>query len=322
MSEPSTNSDPATKTLGIDFGGTSVKFGVCQNGEIIGRADPIPTARFAGPEALIAEIVTKVEELREQFPEISALGAGVPGLVDFDAGYIHEVTNVKGWVHVPLRSILEDRTGLKTVVDNDANAMTYAEWKFGAARGMETVVALTLGTGIGGGLIIDGKLHRGSSFTAGEIGQMSVNYSGRHGNYGNAGAIEKYVGNRDIASHAVECYEKAGIKRTAEECEPRAIAEAAEAGDPVARQVWADVAAWLGTALANVAWLLNPSAIVIGGGVAKAGELLFKPLESRLKDMLSSVVWQNLEVIPAHFGNDAGIIGSATLAADMIRSTD
>ena len=322
MSDQTTASDSNLTTLGIDFGGTSVKFGVCRNGEIIGRAEPIPTAKFAGPDALIAEIVGRVGELRESFPEASALGAGVPGLVDFDAGYIHEVTNVKGWVHVPLRSILEDRTGLPTVVDNDANAMTYAEWKFGAAKGKESVVALTLGTGIGGGLIIDGKLHRGSSFAAGEIGQMSVNYRGRHGNYGNAGAIEKYVGNRDIAAHAVECYAEAGIKRTEEECEPRAIAEAAGAGDPVARQVWADVAAWLGTALASVAWLLNPSAIVIGGGVAKAGDLLFNPLENRLKDMLSSVVWQNLDVIPAHFGNDAGIIGSATLAADMIRSSE
>ena len=302
--------------IGIDFGGTSVKIGAVRGGDILARAEPIPTSKFAGADPLIAEIVEKVSRLKTDFPGASALGAGVPGLVDFEAGYVHEVTNVRGWVHVPLRSILEDRTGLPTVVDNDANAMTYAEWKFGAAKGLETAVALTLGTGIGGGLIIGGKLHRGVSFTAGEIGQMSVNYRGRHGNYGNAGAIEKYVGNRDIAAHAVQCYAGAGIAKSEDDCTPRAIAEAAGAGDPVARQVWADVAAWLGTALASVAWLINPAAIVIGGGVAQAGDLLFAPLEARLKDMLSSVVWQNLKIIPAHFGNDSGIIGSATLAAD------
>ena len=152
------NPEPTTGNLsiGIDFGGTSVKLGVCQGDELLVTDEPIPTSNFSGPAALIGEMAARVAKLREKYPAICAIGVGVPGLVDFYHGFVHEPTNVPGWKHVPLKTILGEKTGLSVVVDNDANAMTYAEFRYGAARGLKNVVGLTIGTGIGGiGTIMD-----------------------------------------------------------------------------------------------------------------------------------------------------------------------
>jgi glucokinase len=310
--------DSTFTSIGIDFGGTSVKLGVCRSGQLLHTDSPIPTSHFAGPTALIGEMAARVAKLRESYPDIAAIGVGVPGLVDFDRGFVHELTNVPGWKHVPLKSLLAEKTSLPVVVDNDANAMAFAEYRYGAAKGLRNVVALTLGTGIGGGLILDGQMFRGSSFSAGEIGQMSIHFDGRPGHYGNQGALEKYTGNNQIAEHAVLRYAEAGITRELHECTPKAIAEAAQNGDDIARGVWGEVADWLGSALASIAWLLNPDAFVIGGGVALAGDLIFKPLERRVQAMVSTVVWERLQILPAHFSNDAGIIGNAALAEQLL----
>ncbi|MCB1228340.1 MAG: ROK family protein, partial [Verrucomicrobiales bacterium] len=250
--------DTPRTSIGIDFGGTSVKLGVCCGGELLHIDTPIQTANFHGPSALIGEMAARVAALRQQYPDIAAIGVGVPGLVDFDHGFVHELTNVPGWKHVPLKAVLGEKTGLPVTVDNDANAMAYAEFRYGAARGLKNVVALTMGTGIGGALVLDGKMYRGTGFAAGEIGQMSIDYDGVAGHYGNLGALEKYTGNQQIAEHAVRRYAEAGIDKELTECSPKAIAEAAQAGDDIARGVWGEVADWLGTALANIAWLLNP----------------------------------------------------------------
>jgi glucokinase len=304
--------------IGIDFGGGTVKLGVCQGAEILHLDDPINTELHPGPNALIAAMAERVARLRKSYPAIAAIGVGVPGLVDFDHGFVHELTNVPGWKHIPLKAILSEKTELPCTVENDANAMCYAEWRHGAGQGMKNVVALTLGTGVGGGLILDGKLYRGACFSAGEIGQMSIDLNGKPGHYGNLGALEKYIGRREITDHAVQRYEEAGACKDPNECTPKAIAEAALHCDDVARQIWGEVADWLGTSLSSIAWLLNPDAFIIGGGVAQAGDLLFNPLQRKVQSMLSTVVWEKLKILPARFSNDAGIIGNAALAADAL----
>jgi glucokinase len=209
-------------------------------------------------------------------------------------------------------------TGLPVTVENDANAMTYAEWRYGAARGLRNVIGITLGTGVGGGVVLDGRMYRGSRFSAGEIGQMSIAFSGVNGHYGNFGALEKYIGNQQIGEHAARRYLQSGLHREPEQCTPKSLADAALAGDHVAKEIWNEVGIWLGTSLASIAWLLNPDAFVIGGGVAQSGALLFEPLKQRVKSMLSSVVWDELKILPAKFQNEAGIIGNAAIAADML----
>ena len=305
-------------SIGIDFGGTSVKIGVCRGEELLVTDEPIPTMQFHGPAALIGEMAARVAKLQKTYPAICAIGVGVPGLVDFDHGFVHELTNVPGWKHVPLKAILSEKTGLPVLVENDANAMTYAEFRHGAARGLKNVIGLTMGTGIGGGLVLDGKMFRGSGFVAGEIGQMSIDYNGKAGHYGNLGALEKYTGNQQIAEHAVLRYSEAGIEKDIADCTPKKIADAAQAGDDIARQIWGEVADWLGTAISSIAWLLNPDAFVIGGGVAQAGDLIFTPLKNKVQSMLSTVVWERLQILPARFSNEAGIIGNAALSADAV----
>ena len=240
--------------------------------------------------------------------------------MDSRRGVVHHLTNVPGWVNLPLRDLLALHTGLPTVIENDANAMTYAEWKFGAGRERANVVCVTLGTGVGGGLILEGTLFRGAQLGAGELGHMSIDYRGVPGAYGNFGGLEEYVGNGQIAARAAAAYAVVGETRTILECTPLLLAEAALRGDAVAAAVWEETGVMLGAALANVVWLLNPDAIILGGGVALAGELLFAPLRQTLRERVSPVFFEHLHIVPAELGSDAGLIGAGALALDAARA--
>jgi glucokinase len=303
--------------IGIDFGGTSVKPGLVANGAIIARSKPIPTLDHSGAESLLAAVHAAVEELRAGRSDVAAIGAGLPGIVDSVHGRVRELSNVPGWTDVPLAALLTERTGLPASIENDANAMAYGEWKFGAGRDGVNVVCVTLGTGVGGGLILDGKLFRGSGLGAGEIGQMTLDPYGRAGRYGNFGALEKYVGNVQIAERAWELYAEAGRTRSGDDCTPAALAAAAGRGDEIAQKLWNEIGFQIGIELTDIVWLLNPDRIVIGGGVANAGDLLFDPIRQTICERTMNVFHEHLEIVPAALGNDAGIIGCAALALDQ-----
>jgi glucokinase len=306
--------------IGIDMGGTSVKYGVVRGAEILHTGDPIITSDFKGPKLLVAEITRRVHQLRSLYPGIEALGIGVPGFVDVQRGVVHELTNVPGWKEVPVRNMLTESTGLPSFAENDANAMCFAEFVHGAGIGARNMIAITLGTGVGGGLVLDGRLYRGSSFGAGEVGQMSIDWQGKEFVHGNVGALESYTGIGPLGKRAAALYRKAKIKKTAAECEPRALAAAVKQKDPVAMQVWDEFTSQLSTGLVNAVWLLNPDRIVIGGGIAKAGKLIFDPLWKKMKAQLADSFIKGLKVVPAHFGNDAGIIGTAAVAMEAARA--
>jgi glucokinase len=277
----------------------------------------IETQQCGGTNAILEALVGVVEELRATGPsDVIALGVGLPGIVDSVRGVVHELTNVPGWEDVALRDLLLDRTGLPTTIENDANAMAYGEFKHGAARHGHHVVCIPLGTGVGGALILDGKLYRGARLGAGEIGHVSIDFRGVPGPYGNAGALEKYVGNSQIAQRAALLYAELGITKTAIECTPQALSAAANGGDVIARRLWDALGVEIGVALANVVWVLNPDTIVIGGGVAKAGELILEPVRRTIRERTIDVFHQELRVVPAALGNDAGIIGNAALACE------
>jgi glucokinase len=231
-------------------------------------------------------------------------------------GRVRELSNVPGWLDVPLAALLREKTGLASIIENDANAMAYAEWKFGAGRDRANVVCLTLGTGVGGGLILDGKLFRGSQLGAGEIGQMILEPRGVPGHYGNFGALEKYVGNREIIERATKLYAAADLTHATDEITPLSLEKAAKNGDRIAIKLWEEIGFEIGVMLSNIAWLLNPDRFVIGGGVAKAGPLVFEPIKRTIRERTAPVYHEHLEVVPADLGNDAGIIGSAALALE------
>jgi glucokinase len=307
--------------IGIDFGGTTIKSAIVENGKITQRGATIDTRAGDSSNALIEAIIAEIVRLKATRETLSALGIGLPGVTDSVHGIVHELSNVPGWRDVPLRDLLRERTGLHTAIENDANAMAYAEWKYGAAsgeRGGNNVVCVTLGTGVGGGLILNGQLFRGSYFGAGEIGQMSVQLDGVPGNYGNSGALEKYVGNAQITERARVLYAESGRQFSPEECSPAVLAELATKGDAVARKLWDRIGVEIGAALANIVWLLNPDSIVIGGGVAKAGDLLFDPIRHTIRERTMPIFYANLHIVPAMLGNDAGIIGSAAIALDSL----
>lgn len=305
-------------TIGIDFGGTTVKIAVVFQSHIIDLAPPIATQDFEGHEGLIEAIVRVVEDLRVRHAGVAAIGVGMPGFVNFEKGAVYNLTNVPGWESIPLKRILQEKIGLPVVVDNDANCMAYAEWKCGAGRGFNHVIFIALGTGVGGAIIANGQMIRGAFHGAGEIGQTSINFQGRPGHYGNLGALEEYVGNGEIAAEARNRYAAAGIEKMIEECTPAALATAGHQGDPMAIEIWDDVGRMLATAAMNCCWLLNPEALVIGGGVARAGELLFGPFKKHLFAQLSGPFKDHLMVMPAAFGHEAGIIGAAALAREVV----
>lgn len=302
--------------IGIDFGGTSVKPGVVSGHKIIARSEPIATRQHDSADSLLAAVFRDVEILRQQHPEVCALGAGLPGIIDGLNGRVRELSNVPGWQDIPLAALLRQKTGLPSVIENDANAMAYAEWRFGAGRDRTNVICMTLGTGVGGGLILDGKLFRGSQLGAGEIGQMIIEPHGVPGRYGNFGALEKYVGNLQIAERAQKVYAAAGIVRTPEDLTPLFLEKAALSSDEIAVKLWEEIGFEIGIMLTNIVWLLNPDRIVIGGGVAKAGPLVFEPIKRTIRERTSGVFHEHLEVVPAELGNDGGIIGSAALGLE------
>ena len=274
-------SEELKTALGVDFGGTSVKAAVIRGEEVIGEMERIHTQEFTNPDDLIDALVDKIGDIKKRHPEIEAVGVGVPGAIDFKKGMTYNLTNVPGWKSVPLRDIL--------------------------------------GTGVGGGLILNGKMYRGNQSAAGEIGQMSVDLHGVDGPYGNNGALERYIGNRQIGELARQMYfDHDGTKLSEADATPEALSARASQGDEIARKVWVRVAEYLGDVLSSIVYLLNPDAIVIGGGVAYAGKLIFEPLSKNLASSLSTEFFEALKVVPAKFGNTAGVIGCSAMALEEL----
>jgi glucokinase len=302
--------------IGFDMGATSTKTGVVRDGKILTRGNVIETRQDGDTAALIDAFIQEIRRLKEWNPEVEAVGVGVPGIINPVQGVVVNLTNVPGWSDIPLRSVIMERTGLVGNLENDAKAMAYAEWKHGAGQSVPNVVCVTLGTAVGGALILNGRLYRGATWVAGEIGQTSIDYQGVDFVYGNKGALEAYVGHRQISARAKEIYAAAGETLSDEDAHLERLSKAADDGDQLADKVWEDIGTKIGVGLTNVIWLINPDRIVIGGGVAKAGERLFGYIRQAIRTRCEKTFWEKLDVVPATLGNDAGIIGAATLALE------
>jgi glucokinase len=302
--------------IGFDFGATTIKTGVVRDGSILEKGKVIETRQDGNTGALIQEMIDEIQLLRTKHPETKAVGFGVPGIINPITGVVINLTNVKGWKQIPLRSIVQEKTGLTANLENDAKAMAYAEWRHGAGAQVPNVICVTLGTAVGGALILNGKLYRGATFVAGEIGQTSIDYQGVDFVYGNKGALEAYVGHHKIAERAKEIYSAAGKEISDEEADPKNLSAAADRGDRLAEAVWQEIGLKIGVGLTNVIWLVNPDRIVLGGGVAQAGERLLRYIRETIEHRCEETFWEKLELVPATLGNDAGIIGAASLALE------
>lgn len=308
-------------TVGVDVGGTKIAGGVVDDvGKILARTRRITPS--TDPAAIVADIVTVARELALDY-EVTAIGVGSAGFIDAARSTVLFAPNL-AWRNVPVRDRVTAATGLPAVVENDANAAAWGEFRFGAAADVNDMVCVTVGTGVGGGLVLDGALYRGAHGMGAELGHMRVVPGGHLCGCGNHGCLEQYASgtalDREARAAATIRPEAAGRLLKLAGGDPGAIVgpmvtEAARGGDPLAIELLGGIGTWLGAALASFTALFDPEAFVIGGGVSDAGDLLIGPAVAALEANLIGRGHRTApEVRIATLGNDAGIVGAADLA--------
>jgi glucokinase len=310
-----------TLTIGVDVGGTKIAAGVVdEEGQLLEVTRRETSA--TDPEKIETSIADAVRELRQQH-EVTAVGVAAAGFVDTENGVVLFAPNI-AWRDEPLRADLGPRIGLPVVVENDANAAAWGEFRFGPARDVDDMVLITVGTGLGGGVVVDGRLLRGHVGVAGELGHVRMVPDGIRCGCGNRGCWEQYAsGNalqreaRTVASsespYGARLRELAG--GNPDHLLGRMVTEAAMEGDAAAVELLSDLGRWLGEGMAQIAAVLDPALFVVGGGVVEAGDLLIEPARVALGRTLTARTHRpDIAVVPATLGNEAGMIGAGDLA--------
>jgi glucokinase len=287
------------EVIGIDLGGTAIKLGRFREDGTCLQSLTVPTPQPASPTDVLKAMVEAIAQL-DPNQEAIALGVGTPGPIDASARISQVAINLADWHNVPLADWLEAETGLPTTLGNDANCAGLGEAWLGAGRKFRNLIMLTLGTGVGGAIILDGKLFTGHQGAAGELGLITLNPDGPPCNSGNQGSLEQYVSIQAIRRQT-------GL-------EPSELGHRAKAGDPEALQFWQQYGQLLGTSLASLIYILTPEAIVIGGGISASAEFFFPAV---LVEIEQRVLWSSrngLQLLKAELGNQAGMVGAAKLA--------
>ena len=303
-------------TIGVDVGGTNIKLGlVAPSGKIIAKTNLITKSYVRHPRqlinALVAAVRSLVRENGKTMKDIAGIGIGLPGQINSPQGIVIFLPNVPGWRNVPLRKIIQKQLKVPVFMDNDVNLIALGEWKLGAGKGYQNLVCITLGTGVGGGLILDGVLYRGEGFVAGEIGHMPLNEHGPACNCGGRGCFERYVGNRTLMAKAAKVFGKKNIRLE----ETFALASR---GNVRAVRFWRETATHIGNALVGVINLLNPRMIIIGGGVAGNYKFMEKTIQKVVRDRAMTVQSAMVRIVRARLGDEAGILGAHILVKESI----
>lgn len=310
--------------VGVDLGGTAIKVGICNEQGALLHTYEGPTEVSKGVDTVISNIEKYVRHIVEESPysweQLVGVGAGVAGFTNVREGVIVLAPNV-GFKDVPIRSILEDRLGKLVKIDNDANVAALGEAWAGSGNGVENCVCYTLGTGVGGGIIINGNIYQGFSGMAGEIGHTNVvpDLEAIQCGCGKMGCLETVssaTGIIRMANDAVERGDHTSLQ-SVDTITAKDVFDAAKAGDEVALRIVHRAAYYLGKSLASVAAVLNPEMFIIGGGVSKAGDILFDEVRSVFASLAPEPLQRGVSIVPATLGNDAGIVGAAGL---LIRS--
>ncbi|MBO8164786.1 MAG: ROK family glucokinase [Brevibacillus sp.] len=316
------------KIAGVDIGGTSIKVALLSfEGEIV-RKTQVPTPVSAGEDGVMAKIVETVDHLLaeegQSRNELAGIGMGVPGPVDEATGHVYQAVNL-GWRDTPLKQKMEQLGGVPVWVDNDANTAALGEMWRGAGQGAKNMVAITLGTGVGGGVIVNGQIVHGVRGVGGEIGHVTIEPTGGPlCNCGRTGCLETYASATAIIREGTGAAAEGKSPRLAlllkqnGSLTAKDVFDAAREGDQVAVQVIDKAAFYLGLGLSHVANILNPGRIVIGGGVAAAGEFLFSRVREHFQRFSFCHAAESCEIVPATLGNDAGVIGAAWLVHQQV----
>jgi len=310
--------------IGVDLGGTKL---------LAGAVDPAlnvhhratRSAHAADHGEVLDTVVSAVAEVRDAVEgasgSVAAVGIGIPALIDTERGIAVMSTHLP-LAGVPFRDLLAERIGLPVFVDNDANAAMLAEWRFGAARGFGDAALLTIGTGIGGGLVVGGALQRGSQGAGAELGHMVVQADGPpcHGNCPNHGCLEALCSGTALAREArrlaaeLPRSELGRALAAGREISGPLVTDLAHDGDAAAIEALAVIGRWLGVGVVTIVNMLNPDVVVIGGGVIAAGELLLAPARAVVAERAMSPSKEHVRIVPARFGAESGMLGAATLA--------
>lgn len=307
-------------TIGVDIGGTKIAAGVVDEVGTILETHKVPTP--STPQGIVEAICSAVAGAGAGH-EIEAVGIGAAGYVDDKRATVLFAPNID-WRHEPLKDKVEQRVGLPVVVENDANAAAWGEYRFGAGQGHEDVICITLGTGLGGGIIIGNKLRRGRFGVAAEFGHVRVVPDGLLCGCGSQGCWEQYASGRALVRYGKQranaTPENAEIllglgNGTVDGIEGKHISEAARQGDPVAVDSYRELARWVGAGLADLASLFDPSAFIVGGGLSDEGELVLDPIRKSFRRWLIGGRWRpHAQVVAAQLGGRAGLVGAADLA--------
>jgi glucokinase len=313
--------DTEKYAIGVDLGGTSVKLGIVSlKGKII-KKTAVETKAWDGPESVIAQIKYGINILlhKNKF-KLSGIGIGSPGTVSVKKGIVENPPNFPGWKKINLGKIIKKEFNTKVIIDNDANAAAIGEMIFGAGKNIGSFVMITLGTGVGGGIVFKRKIFRGEHGGAGEVGHITIDYKGEKCNCGSYGCIETYAGNaylirrvKDELNNYPDSKIWDLISKNPDNLTPKIINIAAEKGDDFAKSVVHDLGYFLGAALSSVSNLLDISTFIIGGGIAGFGDPLFKSIKDIMNQRVLTPLRPKIKIIPAKLKNDAGIKGASSL---------
>jgi glucokinase len=317
---------PANLIIGVDLGGTKISAGaLTADGARTFGMRSVPTQSELGAEGVVERIIGVIEgvildtmnETGAKRKDFIGIGVGAPGPLDREKGIVVVAPNL-GWRDFPLSARIDSRLGLPVVLDNDANCATVGEWWLGAARGGTNVVGVTIGTGIGGGLIIEGKLYHGSSDVAGEIGHTTIDVNGRLCKCGNYGCLEAYASGPAIATRAREALVREDaasimpsmVDGQLERITAETVYDAAKKGDGLANELVRDTARYLGAGIATLLNVINPDVVVVAGGVTRAGETLFAPLRTEVRRRAFKAAVDAARIVPAELPGNAGVVGA------------
>ena len=307
--------------IGIDLGGTNLRLaGVRRNAEVL-LPIRIPTSRFTSTQDLISGISEQIRaldnQLRQQNEKVIGVGIGVPGGVSSDGDVVYFSPNYPEWKNLPLRRLLSEQTGLKIRAENDANTWAYGEGWIGAGRDVKHFVLLTMGTGVGSGIVMNGHVYRGHSGIAGEIGHTTIEPDGHPCECGGCGCLETIASAKGIVRIARELLASGGRGALAgkdpSRLTPEQVSEAAFSGDPLSLEVMERVGRALGIGIVNIINTLNPEIIILGGGVSAARELFTPAMNGEIRRRAFSEIGKRTPILPPLLGENSGILGAARL---------
>jgi glucokinase len=314
--------------IGCDLGGTNLRAAIVdvENGAVLHQIS-VPTLAREGHDAVMKRMADLCLQIIQSTglkkDDIGGIGIGVPGVLDLDLCKTVFLPNLPDrWIDVPLRDTIRRHTGLQTALLNDVRSITYGEWRFGAGRGVQTVAVYAIGTGVGGGLVINGQLQLGFGCTAGELGHMVIDYNGPRCGCGNYGCLETFASGPAISAMGIKAVVQGQTTQISDLCEgdlnritPELIAKAAENGDPTAFDIYQKAGFYLGVAASSVCAAVGPQRIILAGGVSRTGRLLIEPMERTLRERVHIMPVEKVEIVLSQLGDNAGVIGAALWAS-------